>query len=72
MQGIGTYVGKEEATMTEVAPVGRLFIRESVDSRESVCKGMTCFRIPVTNTRGIAVESAIKVLVSEPKPYSNF
>jgi len=56
----------------EVAKVGGLFICESVDSRESVCKGMTCLRIPVTSTRAIAVESAIKFWVREPKPYSHF
>ena len=55
--------------MTEVAPAHSLFIRESFDSRESVCKGMTCLQIPVTSTRAIALESAIKIWVSEPKRF---
>jgi len=58
--------------MTEVAQVGRLLIHEIVDSRENVCKGSTGLRISVTIAGAITMESAIKVGVSESKPYSHF
>jgi hypothetical protein len=72
MYGIGARIGEEEAAMTELAPVGRLLIHEIVDRIENVCKGTTGLRIPVTITGPITVESAIKVRVSESKPYSHF
>ena len=72
MYGIGARVGEEEASMTEVAPVGRLLIHEIVDGIEKVCIGTAGLRIPVTITGAITVKFAIKVRVCESKPYSNF